>query len=367
MPVMPVIAGPTAGGKSDLAVDVALALGRAEIITADAFQVFRGLDIGTAKPTAAEQRGVPHHLIDVAGSRDRFSVADWLTHADRTIAGLRARDVTPIVVGGTHLYIKALLDGLFDGPAPDPALRATLAARPPAELRAELERVDPDAARRIHANDSRRTIRALEVFHQTGRPISEHQKQWDRNSPAPVTPLTPAMSPTPAISKSSSEIAGPPPAPAPSDRLLIGLDWPAELLNPRINARVKTMLDRGLVEEARSLWESGAFAERSPSDSGSAGDGGTPLRGVSSSNQSREALGYKQLIDHFERRCSLDEAIEKIKIETRRFAKNQRTWLKRLRLTPGSVWIDAASTPRDQWPGIVIRACAASHPSEPRA
>ncbi|MCC6675794.1 MAG: tRNA (adenosine(37)-N6)-dimethylallyltransferase MiaA [Phycisphaerales bacterium] len=317
--LIPVIAGPTAGGKSDLAVDVAIALGNAEVITADAFQVFRGLDIGTAKPTIEERRGIPHHLIDVVGPRDRFSVADWLNLAERAVIDIRARVRTPIIVGGTHLYIKAFMEGLFDGPAPDPELRAALSARPLAELRAELERVDPKAAARIHPNDARRTIRALEVFHQTGRGISDHQKQWDTPSGTGFQPV--------------------------SDRILIGLDWPAELLNPRINARVKSMIDRGLVEEARALWKSEAFG------------GGAPLRGVPGSppNQSREALGYKQLIEHFGGRCTLEEAIEKIKIETRRFAKNQRTWLKRLRPTPGSIWIDAESTPREEWCPIVLR------------
>lgn len=331
---IPVIAGPTAGGKSDLAVEIALALPRgAEIITADAFQVFRGLDIGTAKPTTEERRGIPHHLIDVVGPGERFSVADWLSLADRAVAEIRARGALPIVVGGTHLYIKAFLDGLFDGPAPDPELRAALAARPLAELRAELDRIDPAAARRIHPNDARRTIRALEVFHQTGRPISEHQQQWD------------------SAAQGTAALRAAPPSRPPA--LLIGLDWPSELLNPRINARVKSMIDRGLVDEARALWEAGAFTTPAMdvSDSGAAG---VPLAG--GPNQAREALGYKQLLSHFEGCCTLEEAIEKIKIETRRFAKNQRTWLKRLRLTPGSVWIDAATTPRDEWCAIILRA-----------
>ncbi len=298
----PVIVGPTAGGKSSLAVEVAIALnGRAEIVTADAFQVYKGMDIGTAKPTLEERRGIAHHLIDLVEPSDSFTVHDWLRYAERTIADVRARGNLPIVVGGTHLYIKAFLDGMFEGPPVDAALRERLRAQPLAELRAELERADPAAAQRIHPADARRTARALEVFHQTGTPISDLQQQWDREN-------------------HSRE-----------DCVLVGLEWPAELINPRINARVKEMLDRGLVDEACALHESKRLGP-----------------------QAREALGYKQLIAHFEGRCSLDEAIEKIKVETRRFGKNQRTWLKRLRPTPGSVWIDASVITPDRWAPIVL-------------
>ncbi len=304
----PVIVGPTAGGKSALAVEMALALeggGRAEVITADAFQVYRGMDIGTAKPTAEERRGVPHHLIDLVEPTEPFTIHDWLRAAERTIAEIHARGNLPIVVGGTHLYIKAFLEGMFEGPEVDPALRESLRARPLAELRAELERVDPIAAARINAGDARRTARALEVFHQTGTPISTFQSQWDREGHRRA------------------------------DCVLVGLDWPAPLINPRINARVKDMIARGLAAEARALFEARRLGP-----------------------QAREALGYKQLIAHFEGRCTLDQAVEKIKIETRRFAKNQRTWLKRLRTTPGAVWIDAAAEPPERWPGIVLGAIA---------
>jgi len=158
-----------------------------------------------------------------------------------------------------------------------------------AERRAELERVDPSAAQRIHPNDERRTCRALEVYRQTGTPISELQRQWDRER------------------RLRPEAEG---------AVLVGLDWPAELINRRINARVREMMERGLLEETRGLWEAGRLGP-----------------------QAREALGYKQLLAHLEGRWSLAEAVEQIKIETRRFAKNQRTWLRRLRTTPGSVWI----------------------------
>lgn len=302
----PIIVGPTAGGKSALAVEVAYALGgpsHAEIVTADAYQIYRGLDIGTAKPTAEERRGVPHHLIDIVDPGERFTVHDWLRAAEAAIADIRSRGRLPIVVGGTHLYIKSFLDGMFEGPGASEEIRAELRVLSPTQLRDELERVDPAAAAKLHPNDLRRTIRALEVFRLTGMPISEHQRQWDREDHTRQACV------------------------------LVGLDWPAELLNPRINARVKEMISRGLVPEARGLWERGA------------------LEG----NQAAEALGYKQLITHFKGRCSLEDAVEEIKIETRRFAKNQRTWLKRLRTTAGSVWIDAAAEPARGWAETVTK------------
>jgi tRNA dimethylallyltransferase len=319
---IPVIAGPTAGGKSDLAVDVALALGgadAAEIVTADAFQVYRGLDIGTAKPTMDERRGIAHHLIDIVepGAGSRFTASDWLAHATRAIEEIESRGRRPIVVGGTHLSIKMLLEGMFEGPGADDSLRAALNAKPLHELRAELERVDPEAASRIHPNDSRRTIRAIEVYRLTGKAISTLQTQWDRDSKDP------------AGTAGVPETAG--------DRFaLITLHWPVEELNRRINARVRAMVERGLVDEAQSLWQRGVLA-----------------------GQAREALGYKQLVAHFEGKASLDDAIERIKIETRRFAKSQRTWLRRLSTTPGAVAIDASATPREEWPGKVLSACRA--------
>jgi len=310
LPRFPVIAGPTAGGKSALAVAVALELSRrasrdvAEIITADSIQVYRELDIGSAKPTAEERGGVPHHLIDLVEPTDSFSVHQWLARAEAAVTDIRARSRVPIVVGGSHLYIKTFLEGLFEGPPVDPALRESLRNTDLAALRAELDRVDPEAAARIHASDHRRTARALEVYRQTGTPISVLQQQWDRTDHHRA------------------------------DCVLVGLDWPTEPINRRINARVKEMIERGLIDEARTLHDAGRLGP-----------------------QAREALGYKQLIAAFEGRCSLDEAIEKIKIETRRFGKNQRTWLKRLRPTPGSVWIDAESSPAEEWAGLVMRAC----------
>ncbi|CAG1001779.1 tRNA dimethylallyltransferase [Phycisphaerales bacterium] len=319
MPRFPIIAGPTAGGKTGLAIEVALALRAlgtpAEVITADAFQVYRGMDIGTAKPTFVEQRGVPHHLLDIVEPTERFTVNDWLAAANAAIADIQARGHVPIVVGGTHLYIKSLLDGLFEGPGADPALREQLRAMGRETLLAELQRVDPAAAARIHPNDERRTIRALEVFRLTGKPITEHQTQWDMPRASCLVP------------KASC---------------LITLSWPTEELNRRINARVKSMIDRGLASEARALWQSNLLGP-----------------------QAREALGYKQLIEHFEGRATLDETIERIKIETRRFGKNQRTWLRRLSTTPGSTSIEAGETSPATWSPLVL--AAMDCPTEPGA
>lgn len=312
----PVIVGATASGKSALAVEVAQRIREAdpeatgaEILTMDSMQVYHGLDIGTAKPSREEMGGIPHHLIDLVDPTEPeptpFTVDDWLGRAESLIEEMRGSGRVPVVVGGTHLYAKALLEGLFKGPDPDPELREQLASLSAQERRAELERVDPDAAKRIHPNDDRRTIRALEIFRLTGVPISEHQRQWDSSS-------------------------GPR-----QDALLVGIDWPAEELSRRINERVRHMVERGLIAEAHALYDAGALRP------------GT---------QPAESLGYKQLIPYFERRSSRSEAVERIKIETRRFAKNQRTWLRRLRSTPGSVWIDASAVPASDWAKVVLNA-----------
>jgi len=282
-----VIVGPTAGGKSALAIDLAACLpGGAEIVSADSMQVYREMDIGTAKPTPRERSIVPHHLIDtIDPADDTYSVDRWLTEANAVIESIRGGSKWPIVVGGTNLYVKALLEGLFDGPPASPAVRADLARTDLGALRDRLIRVDPAAARRIHPNDRRRTVRALEVFAATGRPITQMQREWDAGR-------------------------------ARDDAVVIGIDMPVEVVNRRINARVRDMIERGLVEEVRRLHEAGRLGR-----------------------QAREALGYKQLIAHFEGRASLDDAIERIKILTRRFAKQQRTWLRRFRAYPRSHWL----------------------------
>ena len=290
----PVIVGPTAGGKTALGVALCKEYARrglpmGEVVTADAYQIYRGMDIGTAKPTTEEMEGVPHHLLNLVDPSERFTVADWIDRAGPMVDGLVGEGVHPVVVGGTNLYIQTFLDGMFSAPEPSDAVMAEVESMEQPERRAKLLEVDPEAHERIDSNDLRRTRRALAVYLQTGTPITELQRQWDQ-----------------------SDHARP-------GAVLVGLHWPSEMINPRINQRVKLMIESGLIEEVRALWESGVLGE-----------------------QSSQAIGYKQLIEHFEKRCSLDEAIERIKIDTRRFAKNQRTWLKRFRgRRSGSIWIDA--------------------------
>ncbi len=287
------ILGPTAAGKTRVAIELARGLpGGGECISADSMQVYRGMDIGTAKPTAAERAEVPHHLLDIVEPSDEtFSVDQWLRLAEQCITDIRARSgggKWPIVVGGTNLYVQALLHGMMDGPQPDPALRQRLLDLEQDQRRAWLLRVDPQSAERIHPNDIKRTIRAIEVFESSGRPISELQQQW-----------------TAARTR--------------RDVFIVGLELSVEAINRRINDRVRQMIEAGLVEEVRGLLASGRLGR-----------------------QAREGLGYKQLADAIETGGSLEDAIEQVKIRTRRFAKQQRSWLRRFRTISPSIWIDAS-------------------------
>jgi tRNA dimethylallyltransferase len=286
-----VVMGPTASGKSALALAMARAAGPAvELVSADSMQVYRGMDIGTAKPTTSERSEVIHHGLDLVDpTHDGFTVEDWLAHAHAALAAIHARGGVAIVVGGTNLYAKALIEGLFDGPPADPALREELGTWELDALRSELVRIDPVAAERIHRNDRRRTIRAIEVHRATGTPISVLQAQW-RDRPAAL----------------------------PADWSLVGLSMGVEANNRRINARVRGMRAMGLVDEVRSLLGAGGFGA-----------------------QAATAVGYRELIAHLHGAGSEDDAFEAIKIATRQLAKQQRTWLKRFADTPGSTWIDA--------------------------
>ena len=306
-----VIVGPTAGGKSELAVDLAEKL-RGEVLSADSMQVYRHMDAGTAKPAPELRARAAHHLIDIVEPTERFTLADWLARADELIERLQGRGLRPIVVGGTNLYLKALLEGMFtpdsdassqggaaDGGI-DRAFRESLAGLPSAELHDRLAAVDQPAAERIHPNDRKKLTRALEVFHLTGRPISAWQTQWQ--------PAAPAL-PGPAYRHNP---------------ILIGLDWPVVAINQRINARVKQMFYPGagkaqiesLPDEVRRLEAAGLLGP-----------------------QACHALGYKQVLEHLHGTLTLDEAFEKTKVLTRRFAKGQRHWLRRYR---GVAWLKAA-------------------------
>lgn len=308
-----VILGPTAGGKSDLAAQLAQHLG-GQVLGADSMQVYKHLDAGTAKPPPELRQQVPHHLVDLLEPTQRFTVHDWLTLADEKIASLQTAGKTPVVVGGTNLYLKALLEGLFDGPGQDDAFRQTLADLPSAQLHARLQPIDPAAADRIAPADRQRLIRALEVFHLTGQPISALQKQW----------------------------ADAPPATYRHDPILIGLRWAPEAINPRINLRVKAMFtpDKVDPELAKAVCIAG---ESLPDEVRRLVAEGRLVPGA----QAAEALGYKQVLaalfpEQFPVAAdplikNLDDAFERTKILTRRFAKQQRTWLKRFH---GARWID---------------------------
>ncbi len=283
------VLGPTASGKSDLAVALAQQLpGGGECLCADSMQVYRGMNIGTSKPTPAQRAAAPHHLLDLLDpSQDGFSVDVWLGLAEQAIADIRGRGRYPIVVGGTNLYVQALLEGLFQGPEPDPDLRRQLEQTGPDDLRRRLETVDPEAAVRIHRNDRRRTIRAIEVYELTGRRITDLQQQW---------------------------LGGP----SRLDVRIIGLVYEAGAINRRINSRARTMIRDGLVHEVQALLDAGGLGR-----------------------QASEALGYRQILDYLDGRYSLSAALEQIRVRTRRYAKQQRSWLRRFRVHPQSAWIAA--------------------------
>lgn len=285
--------------------------GGGECVCADSMQIYRRMDIGTAKPTQQQRATVRHHLLDlVEPTNDGFSVERWLQLAEHAIAEIRSRSRWPIVVGGTNLYVKALLYGLFDGPAPDEELRAELGSVTTEELRRLLVEADPVAAERIHANDRKRSIRAIEVFRTTGRRLSALQTQWDSD------------------------------ARPRSDALLIGLEYPVDIINRRINDRVRAMIAEGLIDEVRQLTAIDSMGK-----------------------QASEALGYRQILDHLAGCRTIEEAIEEIKIRTRRLAKQQRTWLRRFRSVPRSRWIDAGQETMQTIAQQGIAACRSLAPS----
>jgi tRNA dimethylallyltransferase len=288
-----IIAGPTAVGKTDASLLLAQRLG-AEIVSADSMQIYRGMDIGTAKPSAEERRLVYHHMIDIVAPDQPYSVGDYLRDARATIDGVLSSGGVPVVVGGTGLYIRALTRGLFHGPPADLDLRERLLRREAegasGTLYADLVKVDPEAAIKIHPNDLRRTVRALEVYYLRDRKLSEFQREHafgDR--PYRFTMLF--------LVRSRKE------------------------LYPRIEKRVDRMIEGGLEAEVRTLLD----------------------RGYSADLVSMQGLGYKQFIDHFLGRTSRDEAVALLKRDTRRYAKRQFTWFRR---EPDAVWVDITGLER---------------------
>lgn len=274
------LAGPTAVGKSEIGVELAQRIG-AEIVAIDSMSIYRGMDVGTAKPSVELRRIVPHHLIDVLEPHEEFSVAQYVDEAAAISQQIVSRGRVPLFVGGTGLYLRSLLRGVFEGPSADPELRRELEADSarlsPGELHARLERVDPVSAARIHANDVRRIIRALEVYTTTGLALSQFQQQ---------RPLV--------VEERPSNV--------------FWLAPPRAWLHERINRRVEQMFADGLLDEVRRL-----LAVPYPL-----------------SRTARQALGYQEAIDHLEGRLTLAETITRIQTRTRQFAKRQHTWFRHL-------------------------------------
>ncbi len=282
-----VLAGPTAVGKSEIALELAEA-GKGEIISVDSMQVYRGLDIGTAKPSVLQRQRVPHHLIDVVDLSEPFDAARFTQLAHQAVREIQARGRLPVLCGGTGLYFKAFLEGLGETPAGIPALRAELEATPLPELLRELEQHDPVTFQRIDRLNGRRVIRAVEVIRLTGKPFSAQRADWQHaalSSPFPVR-----HSPFAAI----------------HSQLSIGLCRSPADLRARIEARVDTMFQRGLVAETEALLDHGLAQNR------------TAL----------QALGYRQVVEHLRGKRSLQETITLVKTRTWQFARRQMTWFR---------------------------------------
>ena len=281
-----VVCGPTGIGKTRTAIQLAERF-HGEIIGADSMQIYRWMDIGTAKPTPAEQACVRHHMVDIVDPDTPYDAARYARDAGNVIRELHDRGVVPIVAGGTGLYIKALIYGLFDSRPPDPDIRRSLEdladAHGPPYLHTQLAACDPQAAAGIHVNDRFRIIRALETYQATGRPISDHQRQHRFAQPRFATAK-------------------------------VGLIMPREDIYARIDRRVDQMVAEGLLEEVRSLLARGYGAEL----------------------KSMQSIGYRHMADHLIKGVDWAETLRLLKRDTRRYAKRQLTWF---RADPEMVWI----------------------------
>ncbi len=290
------IGGPTASGKTALSLALAKRFG-GEVISADSMQIYRGLDIGTAKASAAEQAEVPHHLLDIKDPEEPFSVAEYVKLADACIRSLTGQQRLPLVVGGTGLYISSLLDGIaFAEQKNDPALRRALQSRAEAEgimaLYQELAAIDPEAAAKIHPNNQGRVIRALELYRLTGKTMTQ-QKAESR------------------------------PAQAPYEALVFCLGaGERSALYERIDRRVDSMLQNGILPEAELVWKN-----------------------CEKYKTAAQAIGYKEFFAYFEGTASLEECAEKLKQASRNYAKRQLTWFRRM---PDVHWLDMTRPGEEQ-------------------
>ncbi|MBI5684657.1 MAG: tRNA (adenosine(37)-N6)-dimethylallyltransferase MiaA [Verrucomicrobia bacterium] len=271
--------GPTAAGKTAVALELARRFD-AEIVSADSMQVYRGMDIGTAKPSSAERAAVPHHLIDVVEVSERFDVARYVALANAAIAGIQRRGKTPLIVGGTGLYLRALTEGLSETPDAEPALRAELEDMGRERVLDELRRADPEAAARIGPHNFRRIVRALEICRLTGQRSSDLRRRW--------------------LAASGRDGAADP------RPLMHGLERDRADLYARCGARVEAMFSSGLADEVRSLLS----------------------RGLTENTTACQALGYKEVIAHLRGEATLQETVALVKTRTRQFAKRQLTWFR---------------------------------------
>ena len=274
------LTGPTASGKTEIGLELAILL-NAEIVSMDSMTLYREMDIGTAKPTAEQRQRVPHHLLDILSPVEEYSVSNYLKAARRTIADIRRRGREVLFVGGTPLYLKALLRGIFEGPPADWEFRQQIEEElrtvDLATLHERLRQVDPLSAAKLHPHDKRRIIRALEVYYLTGRPISHLQTQFEEGLPAERCKV-------------------------------FVLQWPRARLHERIHARVDVMFAAGLVDEVCDLLARYGSLGRTAS----------------------QAVGYREVIEHLEGRRDLTATIEAVKTRTRRFARRQETWFRSL-------------------------------------
>jgi tRNA dimethylallyltransferase len=274
------LTGPTASGKTEIGLELAELL-EAEIVSLDSMAVYRGMDIGTAKPSLEQRQRVAHHLLDLVEPTEDYSLAQYVAAAERAVTDIAARGRTALFVGGTPLYLKSLLRGIFSGPPADWTLRSqwqqVIEREGVEHLHARLAQVDPLSAQRLHPRDARRVIRALEVWEKTGQSISALQQQFNRSRPS-------------------------------AECRVFALQWSREELGQRIDARVDAMFAAGFVDEVQQLLDHCGPLSRTAS----------------------QAVGYKEVIEHFEGARDLDETRELVKLRTRQFAKRQGTWFRSL-------------------------------------